>query len=88
MPIQSSGVSSLVPGVIGTGALLMIFTLLARCIGARSSDIRLINNDSPKGRALKQAQRANKAPEPKWNSKRKTETANKQQHAVRIKYGA
>ena len=79
VPIQSSGVSSLVPGAIafagGAGALLMIFRLLARCIGVRSSDIRLMNNDSPKGRALKQAQRATKAPEPKRDYKRKAEPA-------------
>ena len=90
VPIQSSGVSSLVHGAIvfagGAVALFMIFKLLARCIGVRSNDIRLISNDSPKGRALKQAQRATKAPEPKKDYKRKAEPANERQQVVRIEY--
>ena len=90
VPIQSSGVSSLVYGAIafarGAVALLMILKLLARCIGVRSSDIRLISNDSPKGRALKKAQRATKAPEQKRDYKRKAEPANERQKVVRIKY--
>ena len=49
IPPQPSGISSLVPGAICTGAFLMIFALLARCIGARSSDIRLTNNNGPRG---------------------------------------
>jgi hypothetical protein len=59
-------------------ALLFILKLMARSIGARSNDIRLIRKDDPRGQLLMQAQRVNKAPEER-NSKRNTEPTYKQQ---------
>ena len=90
VPLQSSGVSSLVHGAItfagSAVALLMVFKLLAKCIGVRSNDVRLINNDSPKGRELKQTKISTKAPEPKRDYKRKAEPAHERQKVVRIEY--
>ena len=69
---QSLEVSSQVPGATafigGTLALLFILPIMARIIGARSSDIRLTHKDDPRGQLLMQARRAKEAPEER-NSK-------------------